>query len=334
MNNKDSNSNEYRRAKLEFKNFIKKSKNNMKLRKKPINNSLIFYFYESPQKFFTQYQKSLKYSSYFDICGNSIFIHYFYFLYEEHKYSKKNITKNEKNDKVLSNINIYQTNFDQFFVEHKDKLLIKDIYNETCLHKIGKFHDPTFFVTIFQKLNQLGVLNDNLLLIKNINNETCCDYIFEEIKNIYEYYININDHDYNLLKNFILTIKNNYYSSIFEPLSFDTKIILNHFILKIDFDINKKPKFEHNGKDLDLYLFEYIFKSYFNGINYLNILFDLCKSKEDFNKLLNLVNQIQMTKEISIINNLNILSISELCILNHMCYAFRKMNFSKSKRQN
>ena len=221
----ETNSRNFVESKNELEKFIKECKKKMRIRKKPINNIIINYFYESPQKFFTQYKKSLKYSSYFDICGNSFFIHYFYFLYEEYKFNKRKFSKNDLiNNRILSNINIYLNNFDQFFEDNKKYLLIKDLHNETSLHKIAKFNDKAFFIKIFLKLNQLGILNDNLLSIKNINNETCCDYIFEEIKNKYEYYIYKNEHVYNLLKNFITIIKINYYTSIFQPLSIEMKI--------------------------------------------------------------------------------------------------------------
>ena len=95
--------------------------------------------------------KTLKYSSYFDICGNSIFMHYFYILYEDYKLNKKNVVKKYIiNNKILPNINIYKKYFEQFFKENKDYLFIQDSSNETPLHKIAKYHDKIFFVKLFK----------------------------------------------------------------------------------------------------------------------------------------------------------------------------------------
>ena len=97
----ETNSRNFVESKNELEKFIKECKKKMRIRKKPINNIIINYFYESPQKFFTQYKKSLKYSSYFDICGNSIFIHYFYFLYEEYKFNKRKFSKNDLINNII-----------------------------------------------------------------------------------------------------------------------------------------------------------------------------------------------------------------------------------------
>ena len=336
-------------AKIKIKEFIKQSKNRVRMRKKPISNSMINIFYDSPQKFFAQYKKSIKYSSYFDICGNSIFMHYFYILYEKHKLNTKKIAKNNlSKNKILLNINVYENNIDAFLKEHKDSLVIQDLCFETPLHKIAKLHDKIFFLKIFEKLNILGLLNEKLISIKNIKNETCCDYIFDEIKNKYKYFISNKEDEYNLFKNFVSNIINIYYYSIFEPLTTEIKIILINFLLKNNYDIVKKQSFDNLYSNIDkilkieriLNICEYIYNPYCSGINYLNILFNLCKTNEDFNKLQNLVSQIQNRKETKIItnfnnnnndNNFDLLSINELCILNHINYSFVKMNSSKVK---
>ena len=198
--------------------FIKKNRKKSKLKKKPISNLIINLFYDNPQIFFNEYIKTLKDSSYFDICENSIFMHYFYILYEDYKLNKKNVVKKYIiNNKILSNINIYKKYFDQFLKENKDYLFIQDLSLETPLHKIAKFHDKTFFAKIIQKLNFLGIFNEKLLSIKNINNESCYNFIIDEIKNKYEYYIN-NDNEYNIFKTCFLIIKNISYSSFLTEL--------------------------------------------------------------------------------------------------------------------
>ena len=322
--------------------FIKESKKKNILRKKPINYSIIKTFYESPETFFTKYKKSLKFSSYFDICGNSIFMHYFNILYEEHKCNKKLFSNNSFiTNKILSNINIYHQHFNQFFLEHKDKLLIQDLSLETPLHKIAKFHDKTFFAIICDKLNSLQLLKDNLLLIANIQGEACYHYLFEEIKNKYEFYVCSKTKDYDILKNFVVMIKNFFHDTIFKPLPIDTKVLLNNFILKNTYFIIKKPNFDDiyynidilvkNEKDINIC--EYIHLPFSSGINYFNILFSLCRLNEDYNKLLNLVNQVANIKEIiKKKDNDNLkdeLVLKELCILDHISYTMIKMNSSK-----
>jgi len=115
-------------------------------RKKEVNNSLIYAFYKNPKKFFLQYNITLKYTSYFDICGNSIFMHYFYILYKEHCFIKNISSKNAlSKDLISENTNEYHNNFIKFFKEHKSKLLFLDLCKETPLHKIAKYQDKTFF---------------------------------------------------------------------------------------------------------------------------------------------------------------------------------------------
>ena len=96
----------------QLKNFIQNIRKERKKKrsKKPINNSLISLFYDSPEMFFTKFKKSLKYSSYFDICGNSIFMHYFYILYEKQILNKKRLLNNKtKSEKIKENENTFKT---------------------------------------------------------------------------------------------------------------------------------------------------------------------------------------------------------------------------------
>ena len=332
---------------IDNKKNLKKVKKKARLKKKrPTSNTTINIFYDNPQLFFTQYNITLKNSSYFDICGNSICMHYFYVLYEDHKKPNKKTMKNYIiNNKILSNINIYQKYFSQFFQEHKDCLSIQDICLETPLHKIAKFHDKTFFAQILQKLNFSGVLTDKLLSIKNVNDETCYNFIIDEIKDKYGYYI-YNDYEYNILKNSILIMKNIAYSSIFNDLSIENKMIINNFLLKNNYILQKRQIFDNlysyidkilkNEKDVNV--FEYIYNPFYSAINYLNILFNSCQSNEDFNKLLLLVNQLLYKKDYKPITDcdkniefLKFLTFGELCVLDHLRYTLGKMNSSKIK---
>ena len=323
-----------------LKQFRKKCLKERSKEKKPINEIIIKTFYESPQLFFAQFKKALKYSSYFDICHISIFMHYFYLLYEEHKNSKKTLSKKGLiNEKILSNINIYQNNFSQFIQEHREKLLVKDLCEDTFFHKIAKFHDKTFFVKICEKLNTLEILNKEQLRMKNKEDKTCCDYVFEEIKSKYDYYMYRNSNDYEILKNFVIMIKKDF-SDIYEPIPFEMKILLNHFILKNNFEIILKPNFGKvysnieslYKKEKDISIYNYIFLPYNSGINYLNLLFNICKSADDYNSLYNFVNQIANSMDNNIKNNKNKydFNLKEFCLLDHINYSVVKMNSSKN----
>ena len=122
------------------------------------------------QKFFFEKHKTiLNNTSYFDECDNSIFAHYFNILYLI-------FTKNK-----ISNSQIYLTNFNSFFLFHGKYLSIQDLALETPLHKIVKLRNKCFFLIYYDKLKEIGVVNEQILLIKNINNESCFDFIFKEM---------------------------------------------------------------------------------------------------------------------------------------------------------
>ena len=149
-------------------------------RKKPIKNSVIELFYDEPEKFFSQYKTLLKGTSYYDISGNSIIMHYFNVLFEEYKHNQRDkLKQNFINNKE----SIYESNFNTFFQENKNYLFVQDICLDTPLHKIARFNDKTFFIIICLKLNELGIMTIDLLKTYNMNVEFIYDYIFEEIKN-------------------------------------------------------------------------------------------------------------------------------------------------------
>ena len=130
---------------FEIKNF-KDKKERKKLRKilfkikklfKPcISNDTILLFYQNPNEFFNSYEQILEKTSFYDDSGNSIFIHYFYVLYDLYK-------KNE-----INSDNIYETNFNNFFTKEAKYLSMQDFALETPLHKLAKFIDKKFFFFI------------------------------------------------------------------------------------------------------------------------------------------------------------------------------------------
>ena len=343
-NDESSNHKNSKRELTAIERMRKEYKLLLRNRKKEVNNSLITIFYKSPKEFFSQYNISLKYSSYFDICGNSIFMHYFYILYKDHCFIKNISSKNALSKNLISeNTNVYHNNFTKFFKEHKKNLIILDLCKETPLHKIAKFQDKTFFLKIIQQLHNSGILNDNIIKVKNIEEKTCCDYIFEEIENKYKYLVLKNEKYYLLFKNFVLLIKQNYYSSIFEPLSPEIKELLNDFIVKRTYDLIKKPNFENiflnienilkNEIEMDA-ISEFIYDPFKSVLNYLNILFQLCKTSNDYNKLLHLVKINESKKEIKSFQSNKEekkVSLSEICIFDHMNYIFRKIYSSKER---
>jgi len=69
-----------------------------------------------------------------------------------------------------------------------------------------------------------------------------------------------------------------------------------------------------------------IFYSFPTEINFLNYLYEICRLKEDYENLSNLVYEISSKPEIQ-----NKECISELYIINYMIYIFRKMNSFKIK---
>ena len=347
-NNEFSNHKNYKRDLTAIKKLRKKHKLLLRNRKKEVDNSLIYEFYKSPEEFFSQYNNtSLKYSSYFDICGNSIFMHYFYILYKDHCFINNISSKNAlSKNLILENINVYHNNFIEFFKENKNNLLFLDICEETPLHKIAKLQDKTFFFKIIQQLHTSRILNDNLIKVKNIEEKTCCDYIFEEIEYKYEYLVLQNGKAYSLFKKFVLLIKQNYYFAIFEPLSSEKKKLLNNFILKRTYNIIKKPDFENmylnienilkNEKEINV-ISEYIYDPFKSVLNYLNILFHLCKKCSDYKNLLQLVKTIESIKEIKTFHFNKVKkkeSLSDICIFDHMNYIFRKIYSYKERKNN
>ena len=310
---------------IEFYKIIYKSKN------KPIKDSVIDLFYDNPENFFKQHKTFLEKTSFFDSMGNSIFQHYFYILLENYNLN------NEKNypNKIFTNekIQIYEKNFSSFFKEHKQYLLIQDINLDTPLHKIARLNDKRFFVSICKKLNELKILSEELLMTINDKGENICQYIFDEIKKNYIILLteDKNKSNYESLSCFVKMVKDSF-PKIFSDLTKDLKIILLDFIENVKFHIIKEKDFNNLYKEINM-LFKKkknictkIFYQFPIEINFLNYLYEICKLKEDYENLLNLVYDITSKPEIQ-----NKVCISDICIVNHMIYVFRKMNSLKVK---
>ena len=305
--------------------IIYKSKN------KPIKDSIIELFYDNPENFFTNHKTLLEKTSFFDSYGNSIFQHYFYILSENYKLN------NEKKypNKIFTNekIQVYENNFSSFFKEHKKYLLIQDICLDTPLHKIARLNNKMFFVNICKKLNELEILNDDLLSIINKKGENICDYIFDEIKKNYKILL-LEDKYKSIYESFSFFVKmiKDSYSNIFNNLEKDIKSILLDFIGNVKFHIIKEKNFNILYKEINMVfkkngnICTKIFYTFPIEINFLNYLYEICKIKEDYENLLNFVYEISSKPEIN-----NKVCVSDLCIVNHMSYTFRKMNSSKIK---
>ena len=99
--------------------------------KKSIPDSTIQLFHNNPEQFFSSAKTLLSDTSFFDICGNSIFVLYFHILCE------KDNSKCKKD--------IYEKNFDKFFNEFGNNLSLQDMTLETPLHKLIKFKNKKIF---------------------------------------------------------------------------------------------------------------------------------------------------------------------------------------------
>ena len=313
---------------MKLKDFIQVFKKLKSIRKKkPISYSVIKTFYEQPEKFFDEYHSILENSTFFDYAGNSIFCHLFYVLYVDYK-TRNHIEVLNENEKNL-NFQIYESKFESFLKEYEKYFLLQDVVLDTPLHKIAKRKDKGFFIELFQKLNKINLISNELLLINNLSNESICTYIINEIKynpskikNEEFYYNFINEH-----------------LSMNESLSKEDQQIIKNFSSKIIFELKqyKEENFNEIFNNLNDFinnniktpnLFEYIYFPFTSNINYLNCVFLICSNDEDYNKLFNLVSLLSQKKEI-----INKICISELCIVDHIKYVIRKMDLYNRKSE-
>lgn len=278
-------------------------------KQKLIPNTIIQIFYDKPQIFFNNYKTYLKNTSYFDNCGFSIFIHYFYILFE-----------NKEKDKE-----IYIKNFSQFFTDYKDALIIQDYFLDTPLHKLAKMRNKKYFLEICDKFNEIGILIEKSLNIKNCEDFTCLDYIVQDInihfvslikkneymkfknyKLIIDYYLNITDNEY---EKFMLKCFEDGFYYVKEKFK---EIQFEKFYGDIIYGINNKKE---NIYNFISFLAE-------RGINLINFLFELCEKGDDFDKVFILVKKYLIEKKEL-----------EKYIYEHTSYVLRKMN-STNKRGN
>ena len=306
----------------ELKEKLLKEENNIKMKKlelfskkkktKLISYSTINLFYEDPISFFKKEKELLSKTTFYDFCGNSIFSHYFYVLYEKWNKNNKKIFDEKNND-------IYEQNFDSFFLEHKSNLIKKDEILDTPLHKLLKIRNKKFFFEICKRLKEIGVLDVEILLLKNKNEESFFDYIYKEIKDNYGLIIKKNE--YNIYKEFL-----SLFPSLIESLTNIEKETIIYFNFGIFF---QHVKFSENN-------FAKIYKDIINlvknnncssllfsfkcGINYLNYLFHLCNTNNDYDNLLNLI-----------INNYDKEGYFDKIIYDHIGYILRKMNSTKRR---
>ena len=291
-----------------FREIIKYKK------RKPIPCSVIKLFYEQPNKFFAEYHKLLDKTSYVDYTDTSIFLHYFYILYDKYKNKNSNI-----------NYSIYESNFDNFFKENQFYFLVQDLNLDTALIKLAKMSDKSFFFEIYEKLKKLDMIGNECLLLKNIENKSISTYIFEDIK-----------YNPNKIKNVDLYYKfinDNY--SVYEAFNNEDHYIIKKFKLKVIFETKEYKEenyneifdninqFINNNKDK---IFECIYFPFESNINYLNCLYQICSNSNDYDKLFNLF--IFLTKKTEILRKI---CISRACLIDHIEYVLLHMNSTKKK---
>ena len=309
----------------EIKNF-KDKKERKKLRRvlfkikklfKPcISNDTILLFYQNPNEFFNSYEQILEKTSFYDDSGNSIFIHYFYVLYDLYKTNE------------INSDNIYEQNFNNFFTKEAKYLSMQDFALETPLHKLAKFIDKKFFFFICKKLKDINVLSEELLLINNIDEKSCLYYIFQEVK---EHKNKIIQKDFELYKEFF-----NYFPNLIKIFSLEEKKLFIIFSSLITFHEQKLSNVNFNDAIKTIYnligtksdilnIFQFLYYPSSSGINYLNSLYHLCKETSDFDKL------FQLMLDLSNIKENNNKSFSKLCLSNHISYVVGKMNSTKAR---
>ena len=300
------------------------------LRKEPISQNIIDLFYDQPSQFFAEYKTLLENTSFFDLTNTSIFMHYFDILYQKFK-----PIKNSKDNKNI-NFEIYENNFDNFFKDESKNLQIQDYNLDTPLIKLVK-KDKIFFLQICEKLKKLDVLNEELLTICNINEESCFNIIVKEIeekKNII-----FKSEYYDLYNNFI-----NYFPSLVKSLPKIKRNNIKMFSLKLYIDVEQLKENNFNeiynklfnlvNNDLTLDNFEYLYYPLTSGVNYFNILFQICQSNEDYSKLILLIEKLLNKKTNEKNENKNDKELLELCIISHIENVLRSMSSKNKKGEN
>ena len=284
--------------------------------KPPIPHDIIRLFYENPKDFFASYEGSIENTSFYDDGGNSIFIHYFYVLYDLYK----------KNSGQISD-NIYEKNFNSFFIKEAKYLSMQDFSFETPLHKLAKFRNKKFFLYICKKLKEINILNEELILINNINRKSCLDYVLQDISENKNKIIKNNFEQY---QEFL-----NYFPDLINSLPLEKQKLIITFSCLISFEeqnwneinfndtINSIYNLKKKNND-NLNIFHFLYYPNDSGLNYINYLFHICKKDQDFEKLFQLVLDITNI-------NANDKFFKKLCLSDHIAYVLRKMNSRKIK---
>ena len=290
--------------------------------KRSIKESVIQYFYDDPEQFFSSYKRDLNNTSLYDISGNSIFAHYF------------NVLNSEQNAKS----DIYEKNFNIFFKELGKDLSIQDSCLDTPLHKLAKFKNKNLFFDICQKLKNIGVLNEELLTIKNVDEKSCYDLIIEDILENKQKIIQNNFKPYKDFIELFPNLKNSLDGKqLMIIIAFLSKVIIDESQYKeigINETIDIFNSLLNNLTDKKLF-FKFIYVPC-SGINQLNILFGYCDNEDNFDALLNLVlelSKIKIEKEI-IDAKKKYKTENDLynqCIAQHINYVIRNMRTTKTK---
>ena len=277
---------------------------------------IILLFHNNPKYFFDSYNRILELSSPYDDTGNSIFIHYFYVLYDLYK---------NKSDKIADNI--YEKNFNYFFQNKAKYLSVQDYSLETSLHKLAKFRDKKFFLKICEKLKAINILDEELLLIKDLNEKSCFDYILEEIN------VNKNKIIANSFEQFQQFF--NYFPKLIKSLSLENQKLIMSYSCKITFTEKKLNEINFNETIKSLYdlkekcddtinIFQFLYYPNDSGINYLNYLFHICNDIPDYDKLIQLILDLLLIE-------VNDKYFKKFCLSEHISYVLRNMNSKKHK---
>ena len=195
------------------------------------------------------------------------------------------------------NNEILEINFDLFFTELKDKINILNQSQENFLIIYAKRKDKLFFIKIFIRLFNLGLLNEEIVSQKNINGETCYLLIINEVKSNYKKILLENYEQY---KNFFVIFKNKF-TSLYNELNYESKTIINKLLIKFNVDMEILSKLTskeiiekvENIFNIDFDLIHnvfYIENLSFNLLNYLINRNDYDCAKELLIKFKNLSN--------------------------------------------
>ena len=173
---------------------------------------------------------------------------------------------------------IYEKNFDEFFTELKEKINLLNRVNENFLIIYSKRKDKLFFIKLFIRLFNLGLLDENTVKQKNNNEETCYLILINDLLWNYEKISKTHSEEY---KNFFKIFKENY-PNLYKELNDENKIEIYKFL--IDFNLDKLDLAKLSTKEINekidcifkedfdlIHNFLYMKNIYFNLLNYIII---------------------------------------------------------------